>query len=115
MKDQHFLNNCEKLAINKLKTGLITLFGHLYKTINNSIASVNISMSDIFDFSTNVIILNEQFINKVVFTCNELNNYIIDTENPFYVHIFLNNTNLLYLTHDTFSNEDINFNKNFKP
>lgn len=87
IKIQYFPNNCVKLATNNPKYGTIALFGHLYNTINSSIASVYTCMSDMtLDFSTYVNILNEEFINKVKSTYNELK---VDSKNCNYKYIYI--------------------------
>lgn len=68
MNNQHFFRTLTKVIIYNPKYGFIELFGHLYKTINSSAVSVSSLTSDIQErLSTKVIILNEQFINVVMF------------------------------------------------
>lgn len=68
MNIQHFFTKLAKVIIYSPKNGFIELFGHLYKTINSSAASVNVHSVIYGWLSTKVTTRNAQFINIVLFT-----------------------------------------------
>lgn len=64
MNNQHFFTKLANVVTYNPNNGFMELFGHLYKTINSSAASVNDCTSLRFGyFSIIVTILNEQFNN----------------------------------------------------
>lgn len=67
MNNQHFFTKLANVVTYNPNNGFMELFGHLYKTINSSAASVNGCILFKFGhFSIIVIILNEQFINVIL-------------------------------------------------
>lgn len=115
MNVQHFLTKFEKVIIYSPKNGFIELFGHLYKTINSSAASVSVHSSIDECFSTKVITRNAQFIKVVLFTYTKFNNKINNTVKYLTNLVVFNIIIDINLTQDTFNKEQINFSNKTKP